>query len=117
MSKTRQNNTIVKNRNQAFESQNGRCFYCNQPMWSQSSKEFCNKFGISEKSAQLLKCTAEHLIARQDGGSNQKHNIVAACLFCNRTRHKSPNALSSEKYKAKVQSKMNRDKWHPVRTS
>lgn len=116
MSKKSQN-TLVKNRSHAFNNQAGRCFYCNQPMWTNQPEKFCNQYRISLKSAQLLKCTAEHVIARQDGGSNQRNNIVAACLHCNRTRHKTKNALSFDKYKAKVIRRMDQNKWHPIRLS
>ncbi|MBJ8440011.1 HNH endonuclease [Acinetobacter junii] len=117
MSKKYRNTPIVKNRTSAFLSQAGRCFYCNQPMWSRNPKKFCNRYGITEISAQLLKCTAEHVVARQDGGTNQKENIVAACLYCNRTRHQCSNALSAKKYKVKVTSLMSKNKWHPVQVS
>jgi len=98
----------------SFKNQNGLCFYCNQPMWTKNLKEFCQLYRVTEDSAQLLKCTAEHIVARQDGGTNQRTNIVAACLFCNRTRHQEKNALSAEKYKVKVSNLMSKNKWHPI---
>ncbi len=112
-----QSKTLQKNRALAYESQRGLCYYCRQPMWTNQPEKFCNQYRISLKSAQLLKCTAEHVIARQDGGSNQRNNIVAACLHCNRTRHKAKNAMSVEKYKAKVIRRMDQNKWHPIRLS
>jgi 5-methylcytosine-specific restriction endonuclease McrA len=114
MSKNR-HSTLVKSRTHAFHLQAGLCFYCNQPMWTSNLKAFCSKYQISSRSAQHLKCTAEHVIARKDGGSNQRDNIVAACLHCNRTRHKAKFALSAERYRAKVVRRMDQKKWHPVR--
>jgi len=31
--------------------------------------------------------TAEHLVARMDGGKDTRQNIVAACRRCNEMRH------------------------------
>jgi 5-methylcytosine-specific restriction endonuclease McrA len=31
--------------------------------------------------------TAEHLVARMNGGGNTRSNIVAACRRCNASRH------------------------------
>jgi len=115
MSKKYRNTSVVKNRTSAFSNQEGRCFYCNQPMWVNQPESFCNQYRISLKAAQLLKCTAEHVIARKDGGSNQRNNIVAACMYCNKTRHKAKNALSVDKYKARVIQRMGQNKWHPIR--
>lgn len=112
-----QTKILLKNRNLAYESQHGLCYYCRQPMWTGQPQNFCNQHKISIKSAKLLQCTAEHVIARQDGGSNQRDNIVAACLHCNKTRHKAKTALSVEKYKAKVIRRMAQNKWHSIRLS
>ncbi|WP_171494258.1 restriction endonuclease [Acinetobacter sp. TUM15071] len=112
-----QSKTLQKNRVLAYESQRGLCYYCGQPMWTSQPENFCNKYRISLKSAKFLKCTAEHVFAQQDGGSNQRVNIVAAYLHCNKTRHKAKNALSVEKYKAKVIRRMAQNKWHPIRLS
>ncbi|WP_254782667.1 HNH endonuclease, partial [Lysobacter sp. yr284] len=32
------------------------------------------------------RCTAEHLIARHEGGRNRRENIAAACWLCNQRR-------------------------------
>lgn len=114
MSKNR-HNILVKNRTHAFHVQSGLCFYCNQPMWINYPELFSNKYGISIKSAQNFKCTAEHVIARQDGGSDRIDNIVASCLYCNRTRHKAKLVLSADKYMTKVARRMKQKKWHPIR--
>jgi len=54
-------------RRQASREQAGRCFYCLQPMGRDA--------------------TAEHLVARMDGGKDTRGNIVAACRCCNASRH------------------------------
>ena len=63
-------------RKSAFSTQHGSCYYCGRSMWQSKPKKFANKHGISDKEARDLKCTAEHLVARCDGGGNSKSNIV-----------------------------------------
>jgi hypothetical protein len=105
---------IPKNRLLAFNDQHGRCYYCGAPMWIEKKGEFSAKYRVSKKLAKRLRCTAEHLIARQDGGTDDRENIVAACYFCNSTRHHHPlNALSPVKYRKKVLQCLRSQKWHP----
>lgn len=54
-------------RRRACADQGGRCFYCLQHMGSD--------------------VTAEHLVARMDGGKDTPSNVVAACRRCNAARH------------------------------
>ncbi|SEM25869.1 HNH endonuclease [Variovorax sp. YR750] len=54
-------------RRRAFAAQDGLCYYCLQPMGRH--------------------VTAEHLVARADGGRNTRSNIVAACRRCSASRH------------------------------
>jgi len=54
-------------RRRACREQGGRCFYCLRPMGRN--------------------VTAEHLVARMDGGKDTASNIVAACRRCNEARH------------------------------
>ena len=77
--------SIYKHRLAAFTRQKGRCYYCDLPMWLPQSKEFAVKFKRSERYSPRLQCTAEHLKARQDGGTDSRENIVAACAICNMT--------------------------------
>jgi len=58
---------LQKHRQSAFAAQCGRCIYCRQPMGRHA--------------------TAEHLKARQDGGTDRRDNIAAACRTCNHRRH------------------------------
>ncbi len=78
----------AKHRLAAFERQNGRCYYCGLPMWLKHPAELTARFRISEGDVSRLQCTAEHLLARQDGGPDTEANIVAACIHCNKTRHR-----------------------------
>lgn len=50
----------------AFNQQAGRCWYCDCKM-------------INGHTRSIRQYTAEHLVARSDGGSNKASNIVAAC--------------------------------------
>jgi len=60
-----------------------------------------------------LRCTAEHLCARQDGGADTRENIVAACLRCNRQRHQGwKRAPAPETYLQHVRRLLSRKVWH-----
>lgn len=101
----------------AFNTQNGRCFYCGLPMWESSDQAaFASRFKISKKLMPWCQSTAEHLCAQQDGGKDVRENIAAACKFCNATRHKgrAANAPSPEQYKARIQRHVAQGKWHPA---
>ncbi len=107
-------NSIVKSRKKAFQNQVGRCYYCKSPMWQRDVRKFAKDNRISVSAAARFKCTAEHLTARCDGGTNSKKNIVAACLFCNSTRHKRKKPPTPSKYRADIQRRIKKGKWHPV---
>jgi len=104
---------ILKSRSRAFAHQNGRCCYCRFPMWQKNIVEFAARHGISEREARRFQCTAEHLTARQDGGTNAPENIAAACLHCNLGRQRRRAALSSEDYRRLVVRRIKHGKWHP----
>ena len=67
MDEVRENRAI-----RAFQ-QGNKCFYCEVTMTAVGNKE-------------PTACTAEHLVPRSQGGTNDLHNIVAACLCCNTAR-------------------------------
>ena len=50
-------------RTSAFYAQSGRCFYCGLPMWLTAPSEL----GLKASKARAFQCTAEHLVAQQDG--------------------------------------------------
>ena len=108
---------LSKLRKSAYQSQNCRCYYCGLPMWcDQQLGAFVADYAISARLARLLRCTAEHLQAQQDGGRNKQSNIAAACLFCNSHRHKGRGnaAPAPEVYKAHITKRMAKGKWHPA---
>lgn len=105
-------NHLQKLRLKAASRQNWRCFYCGVPTWEDDVEGYAKFYCLSLGAAQKLKCTAEHLIARQDGGRNTKRNIVAACLFCNTTRHKSGKPKSAVEFGAYVSSRVVKSGWH-----
>ena len=96
-------------RTQSFHAQHGHCFYCRARMWLTSPDEL----GLRQRSARPYQCTAEHLVARQDGGKDTPDNIVAACHVCNQRRHKRPTpAPSADIYLARVRTRVAKGKWH-----
>jgi len=103
---------LSKLRHEAFLNQSGRCHYCESPIWLEGKKGFAKKYSISVSMAEQFRCTAEHLVARCDGGDNSQGNIVAACIFCNSTRHRIKCPPSPSQYKELVQRWLNKGKWH-----
>jgi hypothetical protein len=106
-------------RQQAYEEQNGRCFYCKYPMWVEDDQYFSRVHGLPPRFAKYLKCTAEHLLARQDLGRDTRSNVVAACAWCNKMRHqgRKHNSPNPSSYEAQVSSLVSRGRWHPLATS
>lgn len=96
-------------RRQAFDHQHGRCWYCGVQMWLASPSELP---GVPVRSASRLQCTAEHLQARCDGGTDVASNIVAACMLCNRTRHQRKKPPPPEAYLVDVRRRVCKGGWH-----
>jgi HNH endonuclease len=105
-------NPLAVSRSLAFSRQSGRCFYCDFPMWTDDPESFASEFNISLRQAKRLKCTAEHLIPRQDGGTSASANIAAACLSCNQQRHRRPVAPPPDVYREHVKRRVRKRKWH-----
>jgi HNH endonuclease len=105
--------SLYKLRQKAFSRQEGHCYYCEYPMWLESWEEFAASFGISKAAAFHFRCTAEHLVARQDGGKDSRENIVAACWYCNITRHRFPTPPDPAIYRRHVMQLVRSEKWHP----
>ncbi|MBK5567057.1 HNH endonuclease [Ensifer sp. SSB1] len=82
-------------------------------MWERDPQLFVRRYGVSRKEAQRFRCTAEHLVARHQGGNNGQANIVAACQFCNRARHRKKEPLSASDHIAHVRKRLTRGKWLP----
>jgi len=80
-------------------------------MWLCSPDEL----GLRPRSAAPFRCTAEHLLPRQDGGKDVADNVVAACHLCNLRRHKRPTpAPSPDAYRVRVQQRMAKGTWRPA---
>ncbi len=107
-------NSLAKKRVRAFKCQDGKCFYCGVPMWENNADECRDYAGLSPKLKRRIRCTAEHLEARVDGGSDAYENLVAACWFCNQLRHRRPTPLGPKRYRKLVRARMRARKWHPV---
>ena len=95
----------------AAKKQDHHCYYCGAPIWLDGLHIFASKYSLSLGQAKLLKCTAEHIIPRSQGGRNNVSNIVAACLYCNRTRHARPQAPDALTYKRLVQQRVAQGRW------
>jgi hypothetical protein len=110
---------LRKLRRQAFLAQQGRCFYCSQPVWEEDADAFVKRYGIRERVSKYVQCTAEHLCARQDQGRDVRDNIVAACLWCNQQRHRGRQGQAPvpEVHQARVRALVAQGKWHPVAVS
>jgi len=105
--------SVVKARARAFQRQNGRCCYCQCPTWLSDAAAFARQHGLTVSQASELRATAEHLVARQDGGKGAA-NIVVACLLCNRRRHqRACEAPSADVYRARVAKLAQKGKWLP----
>jgi 5-methylcytosine-specific restriction endonuclease McrA len=107
--------SLTKPRSIAFHRQQGYCFYCNQPMWTENPVEFVSKYGLTPKQTWYFQCTGEHLKAHSQGGTVAQSNIVAACRFCNQTRHRRKNPPDPIQYKILVHSRMAKGRWHIAR--
>ncbi|WP_446720759.1 HNH endonuclease signature motif containing protein [Mesorhizobium sp. L-8-3] len=59
-----------------------------------------------------LQCTAEHLIPKSEGGGDDQNNIVAACLYCNRIRHRGSKLKSPEVFRVFVKQRLRVGRWY-----
>jgi hypothetical protein len=91
---------------------NGGCTEKSLRVWTGNSVEFCKTFNMSAPQAAKFQCTAEHVVARCDGGEDVSSNIVAACKFCNSKRHCAKVPLAEAAYGRKVKRRLSGGKWH-----
>lgn len=96
------NHKLRRFRKVAARKQRHRCHYCDAPMWSARPEVFAERHGLRLEDCAHFQCTAEHMVARRDGGQ-ERRNIVAACRFCNITRHEAETPMSAEAFRAHVQ--------------
>lgn len=110
---------LTTSRLAAYEGQCGSCYYCGLPLWlDDDAPAIADFLRLSARQLLALRCTAEHVLARCDGGTDAGPNIVAACYYCNKHRHshRQDRAPSSEKYLARVRNRMAAGCWHPVQS-
>lgn len=102
---------LKRSRISAFREQGGRCYYCNQPMWEVNPEAFASKRGLTLRQAKQLRSTAEHLVARSEGGDDGRSNIVAACWQCNRLRHRPRRAKAPEDWRHVCRKRVSAVRW------
>jgi len=107
-------NTPTRTREHAFYSQGYNCYYCKCRMWSGDPIRFCSEYGLTLRQASSFRLTAEHVVARCDGGSNAPSNIVAACSRCNRLRHARKRPMPAPQFAAYVRRRVQRGGWHEL---
>lgn len=105
---------LARRRIAAATAQGFLCIYCRLPMCEGDTHAFARRYGLSLRQALLLRCTAEHLRARQDGGGDSQANIAAACAHCNALRHRARDPLSPLAFAVHVQHRLNRGAWLPI---
>ena len=103
---------LIVYRSQAFARQSGRCYYCGVLMCLADPVAFGREHGLTRRQVSTVKCTAEHLLARRDGGGDDIENIVAACLICNLRRHQRPQPLEPQQYQHLVVRRVRGGRWH-----
>ncbi|MGJ8586783.1 MAG: HNH endonuclease [Yoonia sp.] len=86
-------------------------------MWDKNPERFAKRYALKKGQLTFFRATAEHLKARSEGGENSRNNIVAACKFCNETRHKAKVPLSPPQYRAKIECRLAKGRWAPVRSA
>lgn len=102
---------IQRLRRQAYHRQDRRCCYCAVPMWLLEPEELPSK-PPSPAAALRIRCTAEHLVPKSDGGRDVEGNVAAACLHCNLTRHRRKIPLAPEAFRRMVGARVSRGAWH-----
>jgi hypothetical protein len=106
--------TLSKYRFKVYIQQAGLCIYCEYPMWLNDIDTFSIQHQLTTKQAMIFKCTAEHLQAKQDGGTDNanNNNIAAACSYCNQRRHKRKRPLDPIAFKLHVMRRLAKGLWH-----
>lgn len=98
-------------RHAAAKRQQRRCYYCDGPMWIGTPHAFMREHDLAEDRSALFQCTAEHLTPFSEGGASNARNIVAACRYCNQSRHQRFAALSVVQYRAHVRDQIAKGAW------
>ncbi|WP_425500975.1 HNH endonuclease [Pseudoxanthomonas gei] len=81
-------------------------------MFLESVLQFAVSHRVSVGLALKLSCTAEHLVAKCEGGTDDASNIAAACYFCNTKRHARQVPLRVNEHRHLVRNRLNEGRWH-----
>lgn len=103
---------IARIRVRKFKLQNGRCHYCELPMWESDEQRLNLEKLVGKRRVRWLRSTAEHLHARCDGGRDTASNIVAAGAFCNQQRHRKSKPLPPKDHARRTRRLVSSGKWH-----
>ncbi|KGQ18122.1 HNH endonuclease [Lysobacter dokdonensis DS-58] len=95
------NHKLRRFRKAAARRQQHRCHYCDAPMWTRNPWQFAQRHGLTLEDCAHFQCTAEHVVARRDGGGEVR-NIVAACRYCNIARHQMEGPFAADDYRERV---------------
>ena len=104
---------LAKRRDSAFRAQNGDCYYCGCAMLKRQLSEF-TAADSAQRVDRMRVCTAEHLRARMNGGTNARKNLVAACWYCNTARHSRYGGQEPRDYRAIVRQQVKAGAWPTV---
>lgn len=108
--------TLQRYRARAFDRQQGSCFYCGLPIWLLDAQQFAQRYRLTQRQIGAFRCTAEHLRARCDGGTDTAVNVVAACQHCNSTRHRRKHAATPDRWRT-IQNRRSWARWTKLRAS
>ncbi|MTH66630.1 restriction endonuclease [Paracoccus sp. DK608] len=104
--------SLKRIRRRKMMAQGGRCYYCGLQMWDDAAETASfQRNNHTKRTPRALRCTAEHLHARSDGGRDTDENIVAACWYCNNQRHRRKCPHSPEEHRVYVQKRMAAGRW------
>lgn len=99
---------ISRLRDAAFKKQKGLCYYCKCKM---SLAVRPTEFKHSNLVPPITECTAEHLQARRDGGADIPRNVVAACRYCNQSRHAKYGGKRPKNFRLEVCQAVEKGSW------
>lgn len=105
-------NRIKNYRDHSFKAQQGRCYYCDCQMWMDDDLGFCQRYSLTKAQAVSFRCTAEHIVAKCEGGKDSATNIAAACAWCNKLRHARKQAMQPTQFRNHVARRIRRGGWH-----
>lgn len=98
---------LQKLRNEAAEAQQWLCCYCGLPMGGEGSPWR----RVLEQLGKAFEASAEHLVARCEGGGDARGNIAAAHGRCNLRRHRRRRAMTPERYATFVRRRIGGGGW------